>query len=537
MRIGLDFDNTLICYDPVFSALARARGWAAGRGSKRLIKERLLKEDGNDLRWQALQAEAYGRTIMSAKPFPGAVEFLRRAREEGHELFIVSHKSEASHFDPSVRLRLWAKRWIAKHLRVAPSRCYFESTRAAKVKRIAELKLDLFVDDLEEVLAHPAFPATTAALRFDPAAPQAAARARVRSWRELSQRLCALDALSPEALRAVLALGSLPVSAVPVARSGNNRIFKLRLADGRAVLLKNYLLDGRDRRPRAASEFRALELMREEGLRRAPLPLYLDPAGRFALHSFLEGAPPARPERRHVLQAAAFISALAALKKPKDYPEAADSRRRLADYPAHLERRFKRAREGACELGHAGALAFLDERLKPCADRLTADFERSARAEGLRLDEALPDSERILSPSDFGFHNALAGHRGRLSFVDFEYFGQDDPAKLAADFVHHAAQRAPFELRRLFVLELAKSMPPGFARRFELVQDLIGLEWILIVLNVLAPEARARRRFSDPKLDERALVAQRLERAAAMLDSLEAGKRRLILREPALARR
>ena len=39
------------------------------------------------------------------------------------------------------------------------------------------------------------------------------------------------------------------------------------------------------------------------------------------------------------------------------------------------------------------------------------------------------------------------------------------------------------------------------------------------------------------KLDERALVAQRLKRAAAMLDSLEAGKRRLILREPALARR
>ncbi|MDA1260201.1 MAG: hypothetical protein O3A20_06215 [Planctomycetota bacterium] len=155
MRIGLDFYNTLICYDPVFSELARARGWAAGAGSKRSVKERLMKEHGNDLRWQALQAEAYASEIISAKPFPGAVEFSRRALQEGYGLFIVCRKIDSSHFDPSVRLRLWAKRWIAKHLRVAPSRCYFESTRAAKVKRVTDLKLDLFIDDLEEVLTHP----------------------------------------------------------------------------------------------------------------------------------------------------------------------------------------------------------------------------------------------------------------------------------------------------------------------------------------------------------------------------------------------
>ncbi|MDA1260200.1 MAG: hypothetical protein O3A20_06210 [Planctomycetota bacterium] len=352
---------------------------------------------------------------------------------------------------------------------------------------------------------------STAALRFDPASH--ARPGLMRNWRELARWRPSLAAHSANALRAVLRLGSLPVSAVLVARSGNNRIFKLRLAE---------------------SEFRALELMSETDPRRTPMPLYLDPTGRFMMPSFLEGA---RPERRHVMQSAAFISALASLKKPKDYPEAADSRRRLADYPVYLERRFKRTREGAAELGHASALAFLDVRLKPCADRLTADFDRSARAKDLRLEESLQDCERILSPSDFGFNNALAGHRSRLSFVDFEYFGQDYPAKLAGDFVHHAAERALLELRRLFVLELAKSMPPGFSRRFELVQDLIGLEWILIVFNMLAPEARARWRFSDPKLDERALVAQRLKRAAKMLDSIDAGKRRMVLREPALARR
>ena len=39
-----------------------------------------------------------------------------------------------------------------------------------------------------------------------------------------------------------------------------------------------------------------------------------------------------------------------------------------------------------------------------------------------------------MSPSDFGFHNALATPGGRLVFIDFEYAGWDDPAKLANDF-------------------------------------------------------------------------------------------------------
>ena len=40
---------------------------------------------------------------------------------------------------------------------------------------------------------------------------------------------------------------------------------------------------------------------------------------------------------------------------------------------------------------------------------------------------------RMPSPSDFGFHNILCKD-GILNFVDFEYAGTDDIAKLLADF-------------------------------------------------------------------------------------------------------
>ena len=44
---------------------------------------------------------------------------------------------------------------------------------------------------------------------------------------------------------------------------------------------------------------------------------------------------------------------------------------------------------------------------------------------------------QVFSPSDFGFHNTILEDDGDLKFLDFEYFGRDDPAKLMADFIWH----------------------------------------------------------------------------------------------------
>ena len=43
---------------------------------------------------------------------------------------------------------------------------FFESTRAEKCKRIAQLGCDLFIDDLEEVFDDAAFPSATRRLLF-----------------------------------------------------------------------------------------------------------------------------------------------------------------------------------------------------------------------------------------------------------------------------------------------------------------------------------------------------------------------------------
>src|SRR5579872_4764160 len=94
-RIGLDLDNTLISYEKVFRAYARARGLVGPDfcGGKDEVRDVLRARPGGELSWQTLQGAVYGRGVAEAELFPGADEFLLRARQQACEIVIVSHKT------------------------------------------------------------------------------------------------------------------------------------------------------------------------------------------------------------------------------------------------------------------------------------------------------------------------------------------------------------------------------------------------------------------------------------------------------------
>ncbi|HLH98939.1 MAG TPA: hypothetical protein VKW08_27840 [Xanthobacteraceae bacterium] len=168
LRIGIDFDNTLIGYDEVFCAAAQEHGLLDRGfiGTKQAVRDaiRLLPE--GELAWQRLQGHVYGKAIGAAVMFDGVSAFLRRCRETQCEVFIVSHKTELGQHDPDrVNLRQAALGWMEARGFFAPDGCavprqnvFFEATRAEKLARIAALGCTHFIDDLAEVLADPAFP-------------------------------------------------------------------------------------------------------------------------------------------------------------------------------------------------------------------------------------------------------------------------------------------------------------------------------------------------------------------------------------------
>ena len=196
MRIGIDFDNTLISYDQVFLAAARERGLVSLEftGNKQAVRDAIRLLPDGEAAWQRLQGHVYGKGINGAVMFEGVDAFLRRCRTAGYEVVIVSHKTEFGHEDPDrVNLRDAALQWMeARGLFAADdyglrrANVYFEATRAEKLRRIAALACAYFIDDLEEVLADPDFPAGVNRILFG-ACGSSRQFATCSDWRQIAE--------------------------------------------------------------------------------------------------------------------------------------------------------------------------------------------------------------------------------------------------------------------------------------------------------------------------------------------------------------
>jgi hypothetical protein len=200
VRIGIDFDNTIICYDKVFAAAARERGLVPDEwtGSKTEVREHLRLKPGGELAWQGLQGWVYGKGIGGAEIFSGVKEFLDACRQNGAGVSIVSHKTRFGHQDPDrTDLRIAARDWLrgagligTENSVLTVNDVYFEDTQAAKVERLASLGLDVFIDDLADVFAQPHFPRGIKAILFAANAP-AGPYKPIASWAEIQREVFA----------------------------------------------------------------------------------------------------------------------------------------------------------------------------------------------------------------------------------------------------------------------------------------------------------------------------------------------------------
>jgi hypothetical protein len=168
MHVGLDFDNTIIRYDDVFVAAAKERGLIPEGfgGSKQQVRDAIRLLDDGEISWQKLQGYVYGAGIGGASMFEGLDAFLRRAKAHGDTISIVSHKTEYGHYDPlRVNLREAAIGWMEEQGFFEPAQfglsydnVHFGATREEKLAVIRASGVEVFVDDLEEVLDEPGFP-------------------------------------------------------------------------------------------------------------------------------------------------------------------------------------------------------------------------------------------------------------------------------------------------------------------------------------------------------------------------------------------
>lgn len=303
----------------------------------------------------------------------------------------------------------------------------------------------------------------------------------------------------------------------PVTGGGNNRAYRVSTSDG-PLFLKQYFDAAR-----LNAEFSFARVAWSAGVRQMAQPLARDARVRLGLYSFLPGHP-ARPRdvtKRAVDDALKFFFAVnrATGGQARALPNAAEACFSLKDHLGCVERRLARLEKirGATREIKA-AKDFISSELIPAWKRLERKLLDPARKSGQNLSGKLPQNARRLSPSDFGFHNARI-ENGVPAFLDFEYAGWDDPAKMVNDFFCQPRIPVAGAFRRSFVAAVARRQPrpADFLRRAAWLQPVYEVKWCCIMLNDFLPAGRQRRRFAKGRSGEKTRMSTQVGKARQVL--------------------
>ncbi len=199
MRIGFDFDNTIVSYDTLFHKVAVEQGHipADVAVNKNAVRD-YLRAQGKEPVWTAMQGYVYGARMNEAAAYPDAIAVIEALGKAGHELAIISHKTRAPYEGPAYDLHAAARGWIETHLLNASGeplipreRTFFLETKPEKIAKIADLQCDVFIDDLPEILLHDGFPEKARRVLFS-ASPQTHPQwTQVSDWKQFHALLTA----------------------------------------------------------------------------------------------------------------------------------------------------------------------------------------------------------------------------------------------------------------------------------------------------------------------------------------------------------
>ncbi|QPH52607.1 aminoglycoside phosphotransferase family protein [Pontivivens ytuae] len=289
-----------------------------------------------------------------------------------------------------------------------------------------------------------------------------------------------------------------PASMERLSGGKNNRVYLLRSDSGSDSVLKVYFSDKRDR---LGAEWRFLTYAQAHGIACVPKPLAKDTSAGAALYTFLPGQKrSSSATSEDVAEAARLIVSL----NPPSEAEAdamgpgSEACFTIGEHLASVARRVERLR--ALDVARPyveQAVDLVTDRLAPIWRQVAASTLENAKRAGIDIHAPLVPAERVISPSDFGFHNALV-HNNTLNFLDFEYAGMDDPAKLVGDFFAVPEIPAPQDCFDVFVSALSAGLALGaaFEARAAALRDVYRVKWACIILNDFLPEDAARRDFA-----------------------------------------
>ncbi len=508
MNIGIDFDNTIAGYDTSFREVAMEKGmidrkWE-GKG-KTELRNNLRRQSNGEKTWMELQGLVYGKYMHCAEMLPGVANFLLKCKAQNHNIFIVSHKTEFGHFDPQkISLRQEALKWMEikrffdqNYFGIERGNVFFANTREEKVNKISQLKCDWFIDDLPEVFEEKNFPLDTKKILFAKFDENTIDNdiTPIDNWSDISDVVLGYTIDEDVIFWANHLIGQLIKKIEKISGRGNSRIYRIITDNGKLYALKHYPDRHIDARPRSKIEYNAVRLLHQHNITNVPKAVEKDEDLNIGVYEWIAGKPITDPTVDDFEQTIYFVQKLHSLSKNidgNDINPASEACLSAKDIIGQIINRLsilETISENYPELS-----IFLEQTFEPLWIKVKDENYNLWPIES--RENSLPREKQTLSPSDFGFHNAIRQVDDEVIFIDFDYFGWDDPVKLTADFLWHPAMKLNPELTAKWKKAMLAifSSDPAFEPRLNAAMPLYGLRWAMIVLNEFLPKFAERRK-------------------------------------------
>lgn len=528
MNIGVDLDNTLVNYDAAFLVAAEFLqiNLPVAFRSKTRIRKFLRTQPNGESTWQKLQGLAYGRYACEhARLYPGVMRFLWRCRWQGDPVTVISHKTEYGHADGvNISLRQAAIDFLTLQGLLDKQNSLiqeviFKNTREEKLACIAAQTFDWFIDDLPEVIDNLKEMERLKVIFFNPTGQVSSDS--LSDWQQIDDLIHGVWTF-PELNQLSCKLMNLETVVTDKLVTGRNAgVYRLTLSNQVPVKLKIYPVDSNH--DRLLSEFIATKTLSTLGFRSVPKPLAQDIGLGIGLYEWIEGEPVQNPNQQDLTFSLEFLKNLHAMKNSEqflDAPVASAACFSGKEIWQQIQNRlghFDLPRKGYFELNY-----FFEDAFFPVLEELVA-WTQNNWPYGTDFDAPLARSEQTLSPSDFGFHNAIRRYDGSLVFSDFEYFGWDDPVKLMSDFSFHPGMNLTTEQKLSWLKGALAVYGDALFTRFKVCRPLYGLIWCLILLNDFRPEIWQRRLLAhdSKQLHKQEILQDQLMKAQHLLQGLQ----------------
>jgi len=299
-----------------------------------------------------------------------------------------------------------------------------------------------------------------------------------------------------------------------IGHGNNNRTYVVSSED-KKYFAKFYYFADSDKRNRLDNEFNFLNYAKEKNIGYVPEAILRQDSLNLGIFEYIEGKKFQKEDldKENIMYGANFFSLLnfpRNLVDTKKLRYASEAFLDLDEYLAIIDNKIILLSEASRINKEKQLTKFLKD-LKS----IWKETKISILKEGTFLSD---NKSLCVSPSDFGFHNALITPKG-LYFLDFEYAGIDDSAKFISDFFIQPEIQVPIKYFEEFS-HIALDIFPDQGIQLERTKKLFSMfqvKWCCIILNEFLPKVAERRIFSNPKLNIEDSKKRQLKKAQTLL--------------------